>query len=82
MGILNCWWPAHRSFFSHRSFSEDGSEGAACPREAQRPPGYTLQVRATRHPTLGGLSVSIPCRCQNVVFYFLGWQFNVIVLNK
>ncbi len=73
MGILNCWWPAHRSFFSHRSFSEDGSGGgrhpdarslshaigAACLPVGR---GYTLQVRATRQPTLGGLSVPIPCR--------------------
>ncbi len=31
MGILNCWWAAHRSFFSHRSFSEDGSGGGRHP---------------------------------------------------
>jgi hypothetical protein len=49
--------------FAHRN----RDEGAACPREAQRSPGYPLQVRTPRNPNLGGLSVSIPCRCQHVV---------------
>jgi hypothetical protein len=31
MGILNSWRPAHRSFFSHRSFSEDASGGGRHP---------------------------------------------------
>jgi hypothetical protein len=38
--------PGHRNFFNYRSFNEGSSEGAACPREAQRSPRYPFQVLA------------------------------------
>ncbi len=51
MSILNCWWPAHRSFFSHRSFSEDGSGGGRHPdaRSLSHAIGAGLYTASPRH---------------------------------